>query len=86
MSDREFLELLLNELKWIKRDINNLDIKFENLQTQVDTISKEVIGIKLTLEYTTNKNINLLVDGYNNAEEKLENHETRIIKLERVAI
>jgi len=93
MSEKEILELLLSEIKGIKQDItsldnkiNSLDNKFDNLQNQVDTISNEVVGIKLTLENVTNRNINLLVDGHSNTDKKLENHETRITKLEKLAI
>jgi len=66
--------------------INILQEHQSNMQGQIDTIANEVIKTRLILENTTNKNINLLVEGLVDTSQKLDNHENRIVKLEKMAI
>ena len=117
MDENEILQLILNEIKGMKQEINSMHIQQndiqtqqnnmqaqqndmqmqqnnmqiqissmqtqqDNIQSQVDIISNETAKIILTLENTTNKNINFLVEGFSNTTEKLNDHEIRITELE----
>lgn len=66
----------------MQMQISNMQTQQNDMQAQVDIISNETAKIILTLENTTNKNINFLVEGFSNTTEKLNDHEIRITELE----
>ena len=68
----------------LKSDINRLEDRIDKIEDRMDRIEDRVIKIETTQENVTNKNIQLLAEGFENNIKKLEHLENVPEKIENM--
>ena len=79
MTDREILEQLLagqqemhSDITEMRSHISDLQLAHKETNTRLSKLEDEVSAMKLRLENTTDKNIQLIAENYSNLVEKLD--------------
>ncbi|MDO4308906.1 MAG: hypothetical protein Q4C77_19040 [Eubacteriales bacterium] len=79
MTDREILELILSGQRSMAENFASMETRMESMENRMDSmdsrlsrVEDDVKGIRLRLENTTDKNIQIIAENYSNLLQKLD--------------
>ena len=69
---KEMIGALDTKIDRVQQEVGNIKPTIDGLDTKINSVQQETGNIKTLIENTTNKNIQLLAEGYTSLSEKVD--------------
>lgn len=70
--NREMIDALDTKIDRVQQEVGNIKPTIDGLDTKINSVQQETGNIKTLIENTTNKNIQILAEGYTSLSEKVD--------------